>query len=102
MGFGLNDILQTASSLTKNQAFAKLSKHSAILNPLFNMGSENVQAVNNEAKPEPQEIKGASTNQNIPVIQGVPVQTTPRDRVLPTKDASQGGSNPQSFNPISL
>jgi hypothetical protein len=103
MGFGLNDVLQTASSLTKNQIFSKLSKHSAILNPLLNMGSQDVQAVNNEAKPEPQEIKAASTNPNIPVIQGVPVQLTARPRVIPTKDSQQlTASNSNNFNPISV
>jgi hypothetical protein len=94
LGYGLGGTLESLSKGILTQTLDSYTDQLGILSPSLNVLSKK-NPVTDIKEPHPPQINSASTNPNIPTVQGVPVVLTPPPQVLPTK---QSGS---SVSPIS-
>ena len=75
LGFGLGPILNSLKPTAISQTLANFPQQIGILAPFLNMAGP--PPIHEPATPQEVSIQTASTNPNVPVVQGVPIQTTP-------------------------
>lgn len=84
LGYGLGGTLDSLKQGVLTTAFDNYTQQSGILKSLLNATNDK-EPVTDTQEPHPPQINSATTNINIPTVQGVPVVLTPPKQVLPTK-----------------
>jgi hypothetical protein len=84
MSYGIGPALDTLKQGVVSQALSQFSSQAAILKPLLNLKASDP-VVPSTQNPFPPSVQGSSINPSIPVVQNVPVQVTPKPKILPDK-----------------
>jgi hypothetical protein len=92
LGYGLGGTLESLSKGVLTQALDSYTDQFNILSSRLNLKS-NKSPVSDLQEPHPPQINSASTNPNIPTVQGVPVVLQPPAQVLPTKQNEKGSAS---------
>lgn len=84
LGYSIGGSLETMSQGVIGLALQQYQSQINVIAPLLNIDGGKPPIVDTQ-EPQPQEIVPASTNPNIPTVQGVPVQQAPNQPILETK-----------------
>lgn len=90
-GYGVGGTLESLSKGVLTQALNSYTDQLGILSSSLNLVSKK-DPVTDIKEPHPPQINSASTNPNIPTVQGVPVVLQPPAQVLPTKQTASSTS----------
>lgn len=95
LGYGLGGTLNSLKQGVLTTALDTYTQQSGILKGLLNVSTDK-QAIADTQQAHPPQINSATTNANIPTVQGVPVVLQPPKLVLPTKQSNESSSQPIS------
>jgi hypothetical protein len=88
LGYGLAPVLESLKSGVIGETLSKFGNQLGIIGPALNLEAK-AEPIHETAKSNEVEIQGSAVNPNIPVAQGVPVQTIPASPIFRQNAAFQ-------------
>lgn len=102
MSYGIGGTLESLKQGVVSQALSQFTDQAGILKPLLNQVAGN-SVVPNTQSSHPTNVVGSSINPSIPTVQNVPIQITPKSKILPDNpNFFQGGSRGNNKNPFNF